>query len=331
MYRTVQQQAEVYAEAERRVRAGESRAEVARSLDIPLSTIASWAHKGGWRRKDIVAVRNAAQGEMVLGLINQLTAKEHEQRKTETAKLREALDASKAELAATVQAVSLSAVMGEGPVPAHKLAMMMADSLLRQGQLEEADRAIRLAARFGEAEHAANSREETKWKEERERTLKLWTEKQTAYHKLHVAAEHALAEIETSLTQELTRSADHCCPKCGRRMDFWPKEIERPDDDDDDSGGGDSGKVESGLAQSDPAQSEKPQPEKVQSGPAQTGKVESDDDDDDFSNRDSIDSGAGRSGGESIASEPAAEMDLGCHPHWKKDANGSWYWDGPPG
>jgi hypothetical protein len=118
----------------------------------------------------------------------------------------------------------------------------MADSLLRQGQLEEADRAIRLAARFAEAEQAAGAREEARWREERERTMKWWAEKQTDYHKLHAAAEFALEQIGASHELEASRSADHCCPKCGRRMDFWPEEVERPDDDDsdnDDSGGDD--------------------------------------------------------------------------------------------
>jgi hypothetical protein len=119
--------------------------------------------------------------------------------------------------------------------------MGMADSLLRQGRLEDADRAVRLAVRFAEAEQADSAKEETKWREERERLTKWWAEKQTAYHKLHQAAQFALDEITASHELENSRAADDNCPKCGRRMDFWPEEVERPDDPepgDDDSGGG---------------------------------------------------------------------------------------------
>ncbi len=42
-------------EAEMRVRAGESRADVARALGIPLPTLAQWACQDGWRKKDLVA------------------------------------------------------------------------------------------------------------------------------------------------------------------------------------------------------------------------------------------------------------------------------------
>ena len=241
--KTIREMREITLEAERRVRAGEPRAEVARALGIPLSTLSGWAHRGGWRRKDLVAVRDVERGRMILGLINQVTADEREKGTADAAKMREALEASKAEFEAAASGDRLPGRMGEGPVPAHKLAMAMADTLLRQGQLGEADRAVRLAARFAEAEQAAGAHEETRWGEERERLTKWWAEKQTAYHKLHMAAEYALQQIESSYELEASRSADQCCPKCGRRMDFWPEEVERADDDDsddDDSGDDDS-------------------------------------------------------------------------------------------
>lgn len=297
--KTIPEMREITLEAERRVRAGEPRAHVAQALGIPLATLAGWAHRGGWRRKDLVAVRNVERGQMILGLIDEVTAAEREKQQADAAKMREALEASKAELeafapggrlpGAHLPGAPLYSAMGEGPVPPQKLAMAMADSLLRQGQLEEADRAIRLAVRFAEAEQAAGAREEVKWREERERTIKVWAEKQGAYHKLHAAAEFALGQIQASDKLEANRSAEDCCPKCGRRMDFWPEEVERPDDDDsgvgdsDDSRGNDSGVADSG-----------------DSGVADSG-----------------DSGAGADGS--------------CHPHWKKDAKGSYYWDGPPG
>jgi len=57
---------ELKAEAERRVRAGECRADVARSLGIPVSTLRDWALKGGWRRKDIGFVIDPERGEAAL-------------------------------------------------------------------------------------------------------------------------------------------------------------------------------------------------------------------------------------------------------------------------
>jgi hypothetical protein len=52
-------------EAERRVRSGESRAEVSRSMGIPLGTLAQWALAGGWRQKDIDAEYARETGEAV--------------------------------------------------------------------------------------------------------------------------------------------------------------------------------------------------------------------------------------------------------------------------
>lgn len=90
--------------------------------------------------------------------------------------------------------------------------------------------------------------------------------------------------MKASQELEDSRSAEDCCPKCGRRMDFWPEEVDRPDDSDD--SGDDSGAHRAV--------------------------------DDDFRLL------------PSSASESSAEPDGGCHPNWKKDANGSFYWDGPP-
>jgi transposase-like protein len=46
-------------EAERLVRAGVSRAEVARRLGVHPQTLAGWALRGGWRKKDLDMERNA--------------------------------------------------------------------------------------------------------------------------------------------------------------------------------------------------------------------------------------------------------------------------------
>jgi hypothetical protein len=280
---------------------------VAKALGIPRSTVAHWAQKGGWRRKDLIAVRSAKRGEMILGLIDEITADEHARQNENIAKLHDALEASKAELETVAPGGQLPLATGGGAVPSGKLAMAMADNLLRQGQLAEADRAVRLAARFAEAERAANVSEETRWREERERLMKWWAETQTAYHKLHKATERTMNDMVAAMQQELSRSQDECCPKCGRRMDFWPEEVERPDDEpeEDDE---ESGSVEYRAGQSGSVESV----EFRTAGSVESGSVE-------FSRKKFGDD------------DSTAERDGGCHPHWKRDANGSWYWDGPPG
>jgi transposase-like protein len=45
-------------EAERLVRAGESRAEVSRRLGVHPTTLSGWALRGGWRKKDLELERN---------------------------------------------------------------------------------------------------------------------------------------------------------------------------------------------------------------------------------------------------------------------------------
>ena len=45
-------------EAERLVRAGESRAEVSRRLGVHPTTLSGWALRGGWRKKDLDLERN---------------------------------------------------------------------------------------------------------------------------------------------------------------------------------------------------------------------------------------------------------------------------------
>jgi transposase len=68
------------AEAERLVRAGESRADVAHTLGVPLSTMTDWARKGGWLRRDLDAEREPEQARLVAERIAQLRAGEEERR-----------------------------------------------------------------------------------------------------------------------------------------------------------------------------------------------------------------------------------------------------------
>ncbi len=310
-------------EAERRVRAGEPRAQVAHALGIPISTLAGRAHRGGWRRKDLVTVRDAELGKAALEMINELTAVERKTKLEQAAKMRDALETSKAELEAVapggrlpgarlpgarlpgaqLPGAQLPGAMGEGPVPARKLAMAMADNLLRQGRLDEADRAIRLAVRFAQAEQSAGDQEEARWREERERLTKWWAEKQTAYYQLHQAAECALEEITAAHRLEDSRLAEDCCPKCGRRMDFWPQEVERPDDDDSSARSADD---DSGV---------------------EAHGDDSDDDDSDTDNsgdRRNDDDDSGTRAHDDDSGKRAADSG------WKQDAGGDWYWSGPP-
>jgi transposase-like protein len=56
-------------EAERLVRCGESRAEVARRLGVHPQTLATWALRGGWRKKDLDLERSAeASRETILAI-----------------------------------------------------------------------------------------------------------------------------------------------------------------------------------------------------------------------------------------------------------------------
>lgn len=53
-------------EAERLVRAGESRAEVSRILGVSMQTLAGWALRGGWRKKDLELEASGAIARRVI-------------------------------------------------------------------------------------------------------------------------------------------------------------------------------------------------------------------------------------------------------------------------
>lgn len=56
-------------EAERLVRSGESRADVSRRLGVSVQTLAGWALRGGWRKKDLDLERSAeARRETILAI-----------------------------------------------------------------------------------------------------------------------------------------------------------------------------------------------------------------------------------------------------------------------
>ncbi len=82
-------------EAERLVRVGESRAEVSRRLGVPLQTLAGWALRGGWRKKDFDMGRNADLTPRTLCAIrdgNRAVDAEHALRARMRAFMREAVE-----------------------------------------------------------------------------------------------------------------------------------------------------------------------------------------------------------------------------------------------
>lgn len=67
-------------EAERLVRSGESRAEVARRLNVHPQTLAGWALRGGWRKKDLDLERSVAITRRVVRKVAASHAWEEEKR-----------------------------------------------------------------------------------------------------------------------------------------------------------------------------------------------------------------------------------------------------------
>jgi len=91
------------AEAERLVRSGESRAEVSRRLGVSVQTLAGWALRGGWRKKDLDLERSGEATHRTLRAIR------------DGNRAVDAQAALRAELAATMrEAVRLLADGGEG-------------------------------------------------------------------------------------------------------------------------------------------------------------------------------------------------------------------------
>jgi hypothetical protein len=136
----------VRAEAERRARAGESLAEISRSLVIPLSTLNYWALKGGWRIRDLLALKR----EEVARLIEEQTADlrreadEAERQRREDISAR--VGAAHIEAARSGAAGNGPAVAGSrGPVGAGQRSLAVAQALLERGDYAEAERAARAA------------------------------------------------------------------------------------------------------------------------------------------------------------------------------------------
>ncbi len=222
---------DVIFEAERRVRAGETQADVAEALRIPRSTLASWARNGKWRRKDLVAVRDAERAAEARLMAAHFTAAERKARQRDGEAMRTAIEDAQAEVAEVTPAGLANVATAEADTPARKVALAMANDLLMQGRLEDADRAVRLAVRFAEAEQAADERESAHWRSERERLTRWWAERRADFNMLHEATHYALRQMEERRKLEDSRSVRDRCPACGRHMDFWPEEMGASGDD----------------------------------------------------------------------------------------------------
>lgn len=141
-YRSKTERTLLQAEAERLVRAGQSRADVARALGLSMSTLAQWAGNGGWRWKDIEQERASE----IAADVGRRIAEAEEARKR----------------ACEAEAVVLTPVVDPGsvglpgiaepeafdPVNAAKACLRRAAGLAAAGRVEEAERAARMGERF---------------------------------------------------------------------------------------------------------------------------------------------------------------------------------------
>ena len=126
-------------EAERRVRAGETRIEVALSLGVSETTLAGWAVRGGWRRKDIARENREENTRRAAARIAEVRAIREDEERRRQAWRKFLADGGKDPRAAS-----------EAASP-ERLSMQLAASHLEQGEVEAAERAARLADRLVQA------------------------------------------------------------------------------------------------------------------------------------------------------------------------------------
>jgi hypothetical protein len=137
------------AEAERRVRAGQSRSDVASELNIPPSTLALWALRGGWRSKDLRAERAKLVADIAVRVTRQSCKPDIEPVEIKSADPRLGRASAK-----TTEARAGSA----RPLP-ERVSLSIARVLMEQGLLEEAERAARFSLRYMDAAERVEARE----------------------------------------------------------------------------------------------------------------------------------------------------------------------------
>lgn len=146
-YRSPTEREALQAEAERRVRAGEARSEVARSLGVPLNTVSVWALDGGWRRKDIEAERADA------------TVETTQQRIEDASRQSQALAFGSAPSVAEAGADPEERGAADAevdPQAAARACLALAARLTRRERVREAEAAQRMAERFQRMATAAS-------------------------------------------------------------------------------------------------------------------------------------------------------------------------------
>ncbi|MDP3736699.1 MAG: hypothetical protein Q8R02_04870 [Hyphomonadaceae bacterium] len=211
-------------EAERRMRRGDDRIDIADDLGISVSTLRDWAAKGGWRKKDIAFERSEERGQALLAQIAETQTRQHVEAEGRAAKAKELGDAAMKAMKAADPDGS-GTPPGMAAQPAHQLSLSMAYALLQQGRLDDADRAARFALRFAQAQKATNEQDSAQWRVDREQMLAWWKRNRDGILSFHKHASDAIGDLK-SLTryQRLAQEAG-TCPTCSRPADFWPAEM----------------------------------------------------------------------------------------------------------
>jgi transcriptional regulator with XRE-family HTH domain len=213
-------------EAERRVRAGENRTDVARRLGLSPSTLSNWAADGGWRRKDIDSEINAERGRIMLEKIAEIVASDHQEAAERTAKSREVSEAAFARLR-SADPENSGALPGLKPPTGRQLAMTVARRLLEQGDVEEAERAARIAIRFAQAERMTGEADRDLWIKDRANVMKWWEENREGFIAVQEWANDLASELDAVKAREMALAEHECCPTCTRPMEFWPAAMQQ--------------------------------------------------------------------------------------------------------
>jgi hypothetical protein len=213
-------------EAERRVRAGESRADISRALNVPLATLANWAFAGGWRAKDIAA----EQAEVYRRTLHSLEAMNG----ALPARAPGAVMETKSEqpLGASPKAEPPPLFADPLEVPAwaergvrvrtpawapgdafrspEEAALYLADDLMRQGLLMEAERALRFARAWLDVS------ERVFRKRDRDEELILQEQKEMEAAQAREAGRLALQEARRKARDNNNNNDNNAAPAAGQ-------------------------------------------------------------------------------------------------------------------
>ena len=212
-------------EAERRIRAGENRVDIARDLGVPPSTLGTWASAGLWRRKDLAFEVDVERGRAMLARIAKSTAAEVEASRIRIEKARKLGEASLGAMRAA-DPHGEGAPPGMTQAPTHQISMQLAHNLLKQGRLDEAEQAARFALRFAKAQEVTRDREAERWRDDRQKILDWWSEHRDSFTAYKKYADGIIQEVEALQRFEQQMVDEECCPTCVRPMEFWPARMD---------------------------------------------------------------------------------------------------------